>query len=208
MGALTFALFSQLGIVTTIAPSADPLVPPLHASSSFARLVTVRLSFHAVYITVLMLAWRTYRASEGMSHNILTGLWLVSLSSIVSSRIDFTADVVRGTIFAFVIFFFYLHMHNKNGNADERSGDSRRRGIFRSNSRRRLRRSSSVKDSSSRSRSGSNSADLSLKSKAKDEVGEVDGEDYVGARSHALLNDAKQQLNRMRSSYLNLMKQT
>ena len=42
--------------------------------------------------------------------NILTSMWMLSMVAIVSSRVDYSADVIRGSLFAFVVFFFYLHV--------------------------------------------------------------------------------------------------
>eukprot|EP00474_Spongospora_subterranea_P008596 CRZ09054.1 hypothetical protein [Spongospora subterranea] len=119
-GGIIWVFCSQLSFLSTIPlPDSDCLTsshPPLHSFSLFARSSSLRLSFHATVITILMLSWQTYHPImkiESMRRAMMTS-WILSLVSIMSSRIDYTADVVRGTIFSYIIFYSFIYFSVDN----------------------------------------------------------------------------------------------
>lgn len=127
---------SQLSFLTqTASPSAECMIavrPLNYEQSLFAHTNSLRLSFHAAYLTMIVLGWQMYHPSVNSdfrfdrgigsrraflrlltrvcSKRLLMAAWIVALISIISSRIDFTADVVRGSLFSFVVFYFYRYM--------------------------------------------------------------------------------------------------
>lgn len=69
---ITWLLWSQLGILSSLPSTGEPLVPPKHELSMLAHIGSMRLSFHAVYLTVLMLAWKTYKAEVALPISLTT----------------------------------------------------------------------------------------------------------------------------------------
>ncbi|CEP03021.1 Macrocin-O-methyltransferase (TylF) [Plasmodiophora brassicae] len=115
-GGVIWVFSSQLSFLTqTASPSAECMIavrPLNYEQSLFAHTNSLRLSFHAAYLTMIVLGWQMYHPSvnSDFSKRLLMAAWIVALISIISSRIDFTADVVRGSLFSFVVFYFYRYM--------------------------------------------------------------------------------------------------
>jgi hypothetical protein len=118
---IVWSFTARMGLITKIndpRPECDSRFDQfLESPSLFSGIGpgSFRFSFHALYLTMHLLLWCSYQSGTTSMTRVLQTIWLVAICSIISSRVDFTIDVVRGVLFGFSLWYFYVFVTRENG---------------------------------------------------------------------------------------------